>query len=175
MIKSNFLIEKAMTSARVHCRIHFCQELGIEVTDESSEVGEVSRMALRDLTAIIGLGGSVNLLVAFSFDLSLANRLFERETQGIVISADECQDFLLATVAETANTILGHCTADLSENGALIAMTPPALIEQAKILHRPRGTTFARLSFQTADGQLDIDFVLPMGAFDLNLDPVSCA
>ena len=163
-------IQHIMACVLEHTRQHFEDELGIAflATTTLSE-GTIDALALRHLTAIISVGGPVSVLAAFSFDRSLAAFLLEVETAGLPMTEDERPQFLLDTVAETINIVLGHSTADLTEAGNPVVLSAPVVLEDGGRLHRPKGAIFTCVTHQTAHGQLDVDFILPRYLFDDNL------
>ncbi len=147
-------------------RSHFEDHLGIgfSVTREFLQ-GDIEALPLRSLTAVISLGGPVGILAAFSFDLSLAEYLLEVETAGLRMSADERPQFLLDTVAETANVVLGRSTTDLAQSGSSVVLSAPLVLEDGGRLRRPKGAIFTCVSHQTAYGWLDVDFIAPRHLF----------
>ena len=163
-------VQRIMACVLERTRQHFEDELGIAflATTPFSE-GKIDALALRHLTAIISVGGPASVLAAFSFDRSLAAFLLEVETAGLSLTEDERPQFLLDTVAETINIVLGHSTADLTEAGNPVVLSAPMVLEDGGRLHRPKGAVFTCVSHQTAHGQLDVDFFLPIHLFNDNL------
>ena len=83
------IFRKITASVTACTKSHFNNALGIEFLSHFSSHGDIDALVLRNLTAIIGLGGSVNFLVAFSFDSVLAARLLEIEIEGLRIDDSE--------------------------------------------------------------------------------------
>jgi CheY-specific phosphatase CheX len=144
---------------------HFGTALGLVISSETVTCGDIESLGLRDLTSIIGLGGPISLLIAFSFDTRLATYLFEIETAAICIPEQERQLYMRETTAETINIVLGHATADLAGAGNMLVLSAPVVIAEGGRLHRPKGAFFTRMTLQTAHGVLDVDFITPRHLF----------
>jgi CheY-specific phosphatase CheX len=144
---------------------HFREMFGMEFISMHSSSGEIKALTLRALTALIGIGCPVGVLVAFSFDGSLAEHLLDVEMAGIDIASEERPHYLLEVAAETINIVLGHCTADLAEAGNVVMLSAPVVLDDGGKLRRPAGALFTRVSQETEHGMLDIDFITPRHLF----------
>jgi len=148
---------------------HFLISLKIKFLSTSTNFGEIDELKLRNLTAVIGVSGPVRALVAFSFDMDLANHLLAIETEGLDISSDEQVFYRLDMIAETVNIVLGHCTKNLAVTGQPIGLTPPIVLEDAGSLRRPKGAIFSSISHNTSYGVLDVVFITPPELYGDNL------
>lgn len=166
-------VELVMSSAVSRTRSYFNSEHGINVTESRSEGGDLDSLTLLDMTAIIGMGGSVNLLIAFSFQDALVDALFERMAADFDIAPDKIEIYREAAAGEAVNTILGHSTIDLqSTNGSAISMTPPVILDRVKTIRRMKNAMFYTRSLDTDFGRMDISLVGPQELFDIRLDYV---
>lgn len=173
MIKSNsgFDVGQVMHSVIQKSRTYFMNEFGITITETSCHTGALNLLTLLDMTAIIGIGGGVNLLVAFSFDYSQINFLYRRLTADIPVAPEEEDTFREAAAGEVVNTILGHCTMDFPQvKGHVVTLTPPIVIEQVKHIHRMKNALFHSQSLRTEHGRMDINLVGPCAVFASSLD-----
>ncbi len=148
---------------------HFLISLKIKFLSTSTNFGEIDELKLRNLTAVIGVSGPVRALVAFSFDMDLANHLLAIETEGLDIPSDEQVFYRLDMIAETVNLVLGHCTKNLAVTGQPIGLTPPIVLEDAGSLRRPKGAIFSSISHNTSYGVLDVVFITPPELYGDNL------
>lgn len=155
-----------MTSALDRTRKFFKEELGIEIASATPSIGDVKTLALHDITAIIGVGGAVNLLIAFSFSRSLRDKLLAKFTSDLVVPPEQKGLYARETAAEIVNIVMGHCTIDLQSLDGAITLSPPVIIEKAKSIRRPKNAVFANLRIETEFGCADINFVGPRGLFD---------
>jgi len=149
-----------MQSAIARTRAYFDSEYGINVAEIESHVGDTASLTLLDMTAIIGLGGQINLLVAFSFQESLVNSMYAKMNAGFDVPENEVDMYREATVGEVVNTILGHCTIDLQKlDNQGIPMTPPVIIDHIKTIRRMKNTIFFTQSLDTPLGQINISLI----------------
>ncbi len=148
---------------------HFLVSLKIKFLSSSTDYGEINELKLRNLTAVIGMSGPVSALVAFSFDLALADHLLAIETEGLDIPADEKDFYRLDMIAETVNIVLGHCTKSLAKLGYPVGLSPPIVLEDAGKLRRPKGAVFSSISHNTSYGVLDVIFITPPDLYGENL------
>ena len=150
-------VELVMRSILAKTRDYFASEheictVEVEVADE-----EPDHLALLDLTAIIGLEGRINLQVAFSFQESLANVVYEWMTAGFNDYPDDIEKNRKAAVGELANTILGQCTKDIQHlDRQGIGMTPPIIIDRAATFPMMNSLVYCTRSFATVHGRLNI-------------------
>ena len=144
--------------------------MGIDVTEMRAARDNIEHLKLRHLTAVLGLGGSAGLLVAFSFSQQIADVLFRRLTAGILIPPEQEADFREAALAEFANVVVGHCTGEFSKDGEHVSLSPPVVLEDAKSIFRMKNAMFGTISMDTPNGPFDIHMVGPRDVFDAELN-----
>jgi CheY-specific phosphatase CheX len=166
------LIRKVVTATLERTRSYLAEEFGIEVNEITRDRGDIEMLAIHDMTAIVGVGGPVNLLVAFSFERRLADVLYERMTDGIDVEPGEEDLYRGSVVAEIVNTVIGNCTADFQQSDQRISLTPPVVLDQTKRIQRMKNATFISRTVHTDFGCLDINLVGPTELFDDKLDYV---
>lgn len=167
----NDTVAEVMQSAIARTQSHFADEFNIKVTELEDGVGDLDALTLLDMTAIIGMGGLVNLLIAFSFQDGLINTLYQRMTEGMEVQPDEVEMYREAAAGEVVNTILGHCTIDLQKlDRQGISMTPPVILDRAKTIRRMKNSMFYSRGLSTDLGRMTINLVGPMELFHTNLD-----
>jgi len=166
-------VEQVMQSAIARTRSHFESEFGLSVTEADSGGGDMDSLALLDMTAIIGMGGRVNLLIAFSFQEGLINALYRRMTDDFAVKPDEVEMYRQAAAGEVVNTILGNCTIDLQKlDRQGISMTPPVILDRVKTIRRMKDAMFFTQTLNTVLGCVNISLVGPRELFDTRLDYV---
>ena len=169
--KTSDNVQEVMQSAIGRTRSYFESEFNISVTEVDTGVGNLDSLTLLDMTAIIGMGGLVNLLFAFSFQDGFINALYQRMTEGMEVQPDEVEMYREAAAGEVVNTILGHCTIDLQKlDRQGISMTPPVILDRAKTIRRMKNSMFYTQSLHTVLGQMTINLVGPLELFNTNLD-----
>lgn len=166
-------VMQIMQSVITRTRAYFEGELGIGMAETNSNAGHLDTLTLLDMTAIIGMGGAINLLIAFSFQDGLINAMYEQMTDGLGIQPDEVDMYREAAAGETVNTILGHCTEDLQKlDRRGIAMTPPVILDRVKTIRRMKNAMFYTQNLDTALGCMTISLVGPRELFNTNLEYV---
>jgi CheY-specific phosphatase CheX len=153
-------------------KCYLADEVGIDVTEIRRADGDIDQLRLRQETTVIGVGGSVGLLVAFSFPQEIIDVLYERLAASIEVPPSEEGLYRRATVSEIANVIIGSCTADFSARGERISISPPIMLEEAKHIRRMKNAMFSTISMVTEHGCFDINLVGPRDMFDACLDYV---
>lgn len=169
-MKSEAFSATMINSLASRTKTYLASQAGIDVTEARLVTGKRDRLELQQSTAIIGVGGSIGLLIAFSFPQGIVDILYDRLTANIAVPAGDEALYRRASVTETANIIVGNCTADFSINGERIAISPPILLEETKYIHRMKNATFDSISMVTAYGCFDINLVGPRDMFDAHLN-----
>ena len=164
------IIPKVMASILARTRKVLHSEAVLEVLGAEAFDCDVAKRQLHDLTAIAGLGGPISLLIAFSFDASLIEAIYQRITSDIEVPDGEEALYRRETAAEIVNTILGLCTSDFQEIEQTIALSPPVILEDARCIHRPKNAVFASMRVRTERGIVTISFVGPRELFDDHLN-----
>ena len=139
---------------------------GLTVTGRKKSHGNLDLLLLHDVTAIVGLGGIVNVLIAFSFEQTLLETLFSEFTAGIDLPEADFEANLHEVAGEIVNIIVGHCTADFAVGQQTVTLSPPIVIREAKSIVRPKRAVFSCLNLTTNRGYVDVNFVGPSELFD---------
>lgn len=147
----------------VHRSRHYLQRhFGLETSVSQPMLHAQNTLSLAGYSAVIGLGGVVNIMVVASYDQTLVEHILRRELGEIPLDSAEQETYLGEAASETTNVILGHCTADLAAPGQTVSLSPPVVIQDARSFRRPRDAVFLEVSLQTAQGQLRLNFVGPV-------------
>lgn len=148
---------------------YLTEEIGLEVRRSEIYLENIKRLQLRHITSILSVEGGVRMLVAFSFDLGLAERVFEVSTEGLDIPESERELMLEDSVAEVINVAVGNAFTNLA-SGGVISISPPIVISEAKGITRHKGADFYSADLTTECGMLSIHFVGPKELFDEQLN-----
>lgn len=150
---------------------YFSEELALEARPATETPVLRNRLRLPDssVTAIMGLSGSLHVLVAFSFSSSLADHVFRTSTAELAIAPEEKETMMNESTSEVINLVIGHSMEDLDRLGDTISLSPPAVISEGRQLHRPRDACFSELAFSTDQGMLNVFFIAPPDLFDETL------
>ena len=145
-------------------------ELGLAVVGIDRRLRHEEHVVLRSMTAIVGVGSQVGLYIAYSYDESLIRAMTKRYTAELTIPPGDDELYMRETASDVVNVIVGNCTADLSQQGRLITLSPPVLALGARTIQARPKTTIATLTLRFADGALDVAFVGPRLLFDDHLN-----
>lgn len=154
------LIIEVMESVTKRTRAYFKSEFGINTTKHDSDGGQLNALVLLDMTAVIIMGGKINLLVVFSFEESLINAIYHNMTTGLGIENHEVETYRKAAAGDVINTVLGHSTIDLlrfDNNG--ISITPPRILKDARAIQSMKCKMFYAQSLNTPLGGIMISLV----------------
>ncbi len=165
------LIAEVMRSVMIRTRAYFASEFGINITENGSCMGEIETITLLDMTAIISIGGAINLLIAFSFQETLLNVIYDEMTDGLGIPFNEIDRYRKAAAGDVINTVLGHCTIDLQKldrNGVVI--TPPIIIRDIKKIRHLKNAMFYTQNLNTPLGGITISVVGQKELFGTNFN-----
>ena len=165
-MKINPWVAAVVASTLARTRSYFEEEFGIAVADISQDSDPVVTPDSHGLTAIVGVGGAVSLLIAFSFEQGLRDVLYARMTDGMDVPAAEEEAYRSSVAGEIINTIIGNCTSDLQNNGEAISLTPPMIVDSIKHVHRMKDAVFISRSLHSEFGRVDIHLVGPGELFD---------
>lgn len=164
------VIPRLMDAVFGRTRAFLEQETNIIVNRAVPSQGDVDMLFLHDMTAIVGLGGHVNALIAFSFEQRLLEAIFAAYTADIEVPENDRELYMRETSAEVVNIIAGHCTTDAARHNHLISLSPPIILQEARHIARPKSAVFASMRLETLQGVIDVSFVGPRELFDEHLN-----
>jgi CheY-specific phosphatase CheX len=144
----------------------FREQLSLRPTGVDCRMHHEKSLQLRGVTAIVAVGTTAGLYIAYSYDEALIRAITKRHTAGISFSPDEADLYMRETASDVVNIIIGNCTSDLAQRGELISLSPPVLMEGARTIQGRSDSTIAALTLSFADGALDVAFVGPKILFD---------
>ncbi len=124
--------EEVLLAITSRTKSFLSEDMGIELMDKETTIDNEDKFQLYEYTAIIGLGGDIKALTIFSFDTSLANKLVDSFIYGEV-TQEERDSLINEIAAEVANTVLGNAIPSFPNDGKGATITPPIIIEDAKL------------------------------------------
>ncbi len=142
------------------------EEVAIPTIGRGLHAEDVQQLNLREFNALVSVGGTINLLIVFSFAMPLMDELFVKYTSDIDVPADKHETYREATAAEVINIIVGNCTTAMLGDESLITLSPPVVFKEAKSIYRSNGANFYAITLNTKYGCMDIDFIGPKDLFD---------
>lgn len=137
------------------------EETKIESKKSVSARKDLQKLQLRYMTSIMSVGGTLKMLLAFSFDKSLIEEVFRRYAQDIEIDESELALYIEETASEIINIVLGNAISKLNIKNHVISLSPPVVILEAKSIMRVKGSEFFTYILTTDFGVLEIFCVCP--------------
>jgi CheY-specific phosphatase CheX len=167
----NYRSEATIKELHRQTEFYLKETLSLEVLSIKQSIETLETIALRDMTAIITLCGLSCYSIAFSFNRKLSYEILRIQSQehGLDIDEHDYNSYSKYAIAEMANIILGLSCNDLQENGQLLTISPPLVIEKAEELHRPKNASFSQLTINTNFGDFDVNCIAPATFFDNHL------
>ena len=166
------LVPKILELCIAHARSCLRTETAMSVDDINRNDDFVERISLRDITAVIAVGGPMSFLVAFSLDVTVLDKMFRNYTSGLEISEDEVDEYRHETLGDIINLVLGRVTTDLRVAGAVLTVSPPIVFADSRQIRRPKRALFSAASLITPNGILQISVIGPPELFDRHLNVV---
>lgn len=164
-------IECVMDSALAQTCRYFASEFAMQADLLPPQTGNAESLTLRDMTASIGVGGAIDLFIAFSFQEGLIQALYERMTAGMNILPEEVEKLRKDAAGEIVNIVVGHCTADFQRlDLRRIPITPPVVLEHVKTIPLVPNAMFYQRRISTPFGTMDVNLIGPMALFTSGLD-----
>jgi len=155
------IVYRIQDSVIVATKAYFEDWLKIEFLSVKVSSGDVDVISPRDLTAIIGMFGSTNIIIVISLQHDLVNAILAQETAGLDIPRDELDLYRHDVIAELANIVLGHSTKTFGNQGEVIKISPPMVVEGPNNFRRPKGAIYTCFSCRTVPGMLDVYCISP--------------
>ena len=145
-------------------------DLGISVSSESIEILAPKKVELKKNTAMIGTGGSVQVLITMGYDDDLLDKLVEAFLEGEEIEdEDELEEIKESVSCEIINTVVGNALQNPLD-GTTLGITPPILIYEAKSLFKQRSSQIATSVLKTEFGEMLLTAVGPKETFSKTLN-----
>jgi len=147
-------------------------ESGVSVTGTRFGSGVIHRLTLNHMTALLNVGGNINMYVGVSFERPLIEKIFEGYSEELDIAEDERDDYIEETAGDVINIVVGNATADFADSGALINLSPPVVLKEARSITRKKDVVFHQAELSTDFGSMMVFCVGPQNLFDENLNYV---
>ncbi len=141
------------------------EELNASVLKTVASQTVASDPELRDMTAIVGIGGRLNVLVALSFDKAFAGTMYARMSEGLDIAPDEESLYRRDAAADLVNEIVGNCAAAFADVDEAIELSPPIILEGGRNIRIPKNAEYRGMCVKTDIGVVDIGFFGPREFF----------
>ncbi|MFT5661394.1 MAG: CheY-specific phosphatase CheX [Sulfurimonas sp.] len=162
--------EHEIISPLVKRSISFLQnDLEINVSSDSTDGVSTKKVNLKKNTAMIGTGGSVQVLVTMGYDDALLDKIIEAFLEGEEIDEDEMDEVKESVSCEVINTIVGNALKNPLDDTAL-SITPPILIYEATSLFKQKSSQIVTATIKTEFGEMLVTVVGPKASYSKTLN-----
>lgn len=144
-------------------------ELGINVETDNIELLSPQKVELKKNTAMIGTGGSIQVLITIGYDDALLGKIVEAFLEGEELDEDEKDEIHESVSCEFVNTIVGNALKNPLD-GTTLSITPPILIHEAKSLFKHKTSKIAVATIQTEFGEMLLTTIGPKETFAKELN-----
>lgn len=148
-----------------HAATYFRDVFGLRLDIRCSSRFAARTLDLRELTAVIALGGLIKVAVALSFDGGMVRSLSQVASEGIGLDERDRDRMMEETAADAINAVVGLSTGDLCGLGERISMSLPAVIGGPRQVDWSEEVAFAKAVLSSELGQMDLWCVAPHGMF----------
>lgn len=142
----------------------FNNDMGISVTSKSSEVVCPKQVELKKNTAMVGTGGTIQVIITMSYNDILLEKLVEAFLEGEEPEEEEMDELRESVSSEIVNIIVGNSLTN-PVDGTLLTLTPPVLIYEAKSLFRHKSSGIATATIVTEFGDMLLTVIGPKESF----------
>ncbi len=164
------IFEHEILSPLVERAMSFLQEdLEIQVLSKKVDIISPKKVKLKKNTAMIGTGGSVQVLVTMGYDDELLSKVVEAFLEGEEVDEEELEEIQESVSCEVVNTIVGNALKNPLD-GTTLGITPPILISEAKSLFKQKSSQIAAATIITEFGEMLLTAVGPKEQFSETLN-----
>ena len=135
----------------------FSKQIQIPLDRPHQVSGRQTSLQLRDLTAFVAVSGEVNVIIGFSFDRSLIDRVAAKFTADIDVPEDQEEVYLNDTASEVLNIIIGLAISNIGCS-RMLEMLPPVLISGGQSIRRSESALFVTRTLVAPIGAMDVIF-----------------
>ncbi len=168
--KNGMQLENEILLPLVQRAINFLQDdLGISVSSDDVKLLSPQKVDLKKNTAMIGTGGSVQVLITIGYDDALLGKIVEAFLEGEEVDDDEKDEIQESVSCEFVNTIVGNALKNPLD-GTTLSITPPILICEAKSLFKQKSSIIAVANIQTEFGEMLLTTIGPKETFAQELN-----
>ena len=168
--EQNISFEHEIISPLVQRSLSFLQnDLEINVSSDTIEGISAKKIELKKNTAMIGTGGSVQVLVTMGYDDALLDKIIEAFVEGEEIDEDEMDEVKESVSCEVINTIVGNALKNPMDDTAL-SITPPILIYETTSLFKQKSSQIVTATIETEYGEMFVTVVGPKASYSKTLN-----
>ncbi|SCA56920.1 conserved hypothetical protein [Candidatus Terasakiella magnetica] len=160
-------LEKLMHVVERNVKDYLREEAGVKDIKCKTALRQLSTLQLREVTSTISVAGSINMLLGFSYDEMLLQRVASAFLEEAQASKEECMDM----AGEFINIILGQGANEIDMNNPSPTLfSPPMTMLGAKKVIQHKASQYYSIELETEYGNLHILCIGPKELFDTSLN-----
>lgn len=146
--------EHKIVSQLLERSISFLQD-DFDINVSSDIINGISdkKINLKKSTAMIGTGGTVQVIITMGYDEKLLDKMVEVFLEGEEVDEEEAEEIRESVSCEVLNTIVGNALKNPVDNTTL-SITPPILIYEAKSLFKQKSSQVVSATLTTEFGEM---------------------
>ncbi len=148
-----------LDSLILQSKLFFTEDMGIEIEDIVRKE-KSAELNLKSHTAMIGVGGELNMMVVISFDTPMLNKLVEVFMEGEDVAPEEEEEIKESVTGEVINTIIGLSIPTFPKRGKGVTITPPISINDASNIKKHKDSKIVSANIKTHYGELSISAII---------------
>ncbi len=137
------------------------KNFNLKLIGNNSEIYCPDKLDLKNLTSMIGTGGTLSIIFAVSYEDKILEELVKIFMNGEKIDKEEFEELKESVASEIANTIIGNSLHFFPNKGRGVTITPPITITKAKSISKYKGSKIATSNIVTNFGEMTINTIGP--------------
>lgn len=148
-----------LESLLLQTKLFLQEDMGLEIVSMTQSALESQTLHLKQHTSMIGVGGTLNLMVVISFEEELLMELVDIFMDGDQIASCEINAIKESVTGEIINTILGLSLPTFPNRGKGITITPPVTIHDVSKLKKHKNSNILNVEIMTKFGAMSISAI----------------
>ena len=148
-----------LDSLILQSKLFLTEDMDIEIENIVQD-NKSTALNLKSHTAMIGIGGELNMMVVISFETSMLNKLVEVFLQGEALAPEEEEEIKESVTGEVINTLIGLAIPTFPKRGKGVTITPPISISDASNIKKNKDSKILTANIKTYYGEFSISVII---------------
>ncbi len=148
-----------LESLILQTKIFLQEDLSLDIVSIEETIFDSQTLHLKQYTSMIGVGGTINLMVIISFEEKLLLKLVDIFMDGDEVESCELDAIKESVTGEIINTILGLALPTFPNRGKGVTITPPITINDVSKLNKHKNSKILNAEIATKFGGMSISAI----------------
>ncbi|MDO8453526.1 MAG: chemotaxis protein CheX [Sulfurimonas sp.] len=148
-----------LDSLILQSKLFFTEDMGIAIDNIAREDDSIG-LNLKSHTAMIGVGGELNMMVVISFDDTMLDKIVHVFMEGEDVAPEEEEEIKESVTGEVINTIIGLALPTFPKRGKGVTITPPISVNDASNIKKNKDSKIVSANIRTHFGELSISAII---------------